>query len=150
MSEERTQVLKMVADGKVTVEEAERLLAAMGETGSGGTSRPGVAFASSAPSTARGASPKFLRVTVEGAGHEHVNVKVPVAVIRAGIRLSSLLPPQAREAVTKALGEKGVNIDLNVPGGLKPEHIEELIEALSELHVDIGGEDGEKVRVFFE
>ena len=35
MNEERRKILDMLAQGKITVEEAEKLLAAVGETGTG-------------------------------------------------------------------------------------------------------------------
>ncbi|MCU0725633.1 MAG: hypothetical protein MUE73_07580 [Planctomycetes bacterium] len=108
------------------VEDAERLLDAL--------FAPGPA----------GASPRFLRVTVTG--KSSVNVRVPLALLRSGIRLAQVLPGEARDAVGRALGEKGFSLD--VLGG-KPADVESLIAALADLTLDV--EDGEDhVRVFCE
>jgi hypothetical protein len=97
---------------------------------------------------------KYLRVTVlPDAEHEHsgsvdrVNVRVPMSLIRAGIKLTSLIPPEARDKVNGALRDKGIDFDVR---NVKPEEIEELIEALSDLEVDVVSAKGEKVKVFVE
>jgi hypothetical protein len=126
MNDERQQVLRMLSEGKVTVEEAERLLDALAAPGSTGT------------------PPRFLRVVVTG--KSNVNVRLPVSLLRSGIRLAQVLPGEARDAVGKALGEKGLSLD--ALGG-KPADVECLIAALADLTVDV--EDGEDhVRVFCE
>lgn len=87
-----------------------------------------------------------------GVGHEHdedaesVNVRVPMSLIRSGIRLTSLIPDEARDKVNGALREKGVDFDMC---NLKPEDLEEIIEALSELEVDVASAS-EVVKVFVE
>jgi len=63
------------------------------------------------------------------------------------MKFTSLLPPEARDKVTGALHEKGIDFDMR---NLKPEEIDELLEALSELEVDVAGSDGETVKVFVE
>jgi len=77
---------------------------------------------------------------------EVVNVRVPVSLIRSGMKLGSLLPGEAGEKVTEALGEKGINFDMR---NMKPEDIEELVEALSDLEVNVVN-DKEVVKVRVE
>jgi hypothetical protein len=126
MDEERRQVLAMLREGKVTVEEAERLLDALG--------RPG----------APGGAPRFLRVVVTG--KDSVNIRVPLALVRSGMRLTQVLPADARDAVGKALAGKGIALDAF---GGKTADVEALIAALADLTVDV--DDGrDKVRVFCE
>jgi hypothetical protein len=62
------------------------------------------------------------------------------------MKLSSLLPSQARDKVTEALNEKGINLDMR---NMKPEDLEEIIEALDELEVNVVSDEG-VVRVFVE
>ncbi len=76
-----------------------------------------------------------------------VNVRVPMSLIRAGIKLKSLVPPEAMDKVNKALKEKGINFDVN---SIKNEDIEELIDALGDMQIDVEGGRGEKVRVYVE
>jgi hypothetical protein len=78
---------------------------------------------------------------------DRVNVRVPMSLIRAGIKLTSLIPDQAMDKVNDALRDKGINFDVR---SVKPEDIEELIGALGELEVDVVSARGEKVKVFVE
>jgi hypothetical protein len=147
MTENRKKILEMLAEKKISVDEAYRLLNTIdsAESGQESTSKAG---------TTTKAKPKYLRVTVlPDPEHEHgqdvdrVNVRVPMSLIRAGIKLSSLIPPEARDKVNGALRHKGIDFDVH---NVKPEYIEELIEALSDLEVDVVSSKGEKVKVFVE
>lgn len=137
MSEERKRILNMLAENKITAEQAEALLVAM-------SSPPdtGAAVADGA----RSADPKYLRVVVEG-GDDKINVRVPFKLIRAGMRLAALIPAAAHGPVNKALQEHGIDIDISK---LKPEDVEDLVEHLRDLTVDVESKGGETVRVFWE
>src|SRR4029453_17269069 len=143
MNEQRRQILQMLAEGKITADEAERLIDALERKQH--ESPPGAA----PPSKPR---PKYLRVVVSseddsgGDGPSRVNVRVPLQLLRAGVRLTSLIPPQALTRVNAELNKSGVPIDLTQ---LKPQHIEELIEHLDDLTVDVDQPDT-KVQVFCE
>jgi hypothetical protein len=142
--EDRRQILVMLAEGKITAEEAERLLAALDQPAavSGGEIQAAVAVR----------RPKYLRVVVDakdrhhGSGQVKVNVRVPMQLLRAGVRLGALIPPQARDQVNDALHKQGIAVDINQ---LKPENLESLIDELNDLTVDVDQEDA-KVRVFCE
>lgn len=145
MNEERRQILEMLSSGKITTDEAERLLVALDTPPATGSS-----VASSEPGLKP--NPKYLRVVVEdqpqrpGKGHTQVNVRVPMQLLRAGVRLASLIPVGAQNHVNEALREKGIQVDLSQ---LKPENLEELVNQLSDLTVDVD-DDHAKVRVFCE
>jgi hypothetical protein len=152
MNENRRQILEMLAAGKITADEAERLLAAL---------EPDAANASEFTGrTANGATvktrAKYLRVLVEAdesmtgmKGPTTVNVRVPMQLLRAGVRLASLIPAQAHEHLDQALNRHGVPLTLSQ---IKPENLEELIDHLEDLTVDVEGKEGNatKVRVFCE
>ena len=147
MNEDRRSILAMLAEGKITADEADRLLAALDRGGSG-TLMGGPGLASADQNKPK---PKYLRVTVdtdeEGAGGPtKVNVRVPMQLLRAGVRLSSIIPPQAREKINAAMAENGAPFDINA---LKPENLEELIEQLNDLTVDVD-QERTKVRIFCE
>ncbi len=77
---------------------------------------------------------------------ERVNVRVPINLIRAGMKLTALIPSHATDKVHEALKGKGIDFDLR---NLKITDIEELVGALSDLEVDV--ESGkEKVHVYME
>jgi hypothetical protein len=145
MSDNRKRILDMLDAKKITVEEAMKLLDAV--------ERPGSTPESTIPS---GRTIKYLRVLVDSPqGHtdEHgrhhppgkVNIRVPVGLIRAGMKFTSLLPKEASDQIDAELKKKGVSFNIR---NIKDEDIEELIQALSELEVDV--DSGEKVRVFAE
>lgn len=140
MNEDRKRILAMLADGKITADEAERLLDALGRPPS--LAAPNGASASNAP--------KYFRVVVEanepGENQSKVNVRVPMQLLRAGVRLSALIPPRARDEVNAAMAREGIPFDINQ---LKPENLEELIEHLSDFSVDVDDSHA-KVRVFCE
>lgn len=160
MNESRRQVLQMLAEHKITAEEAERLLNALESNGrpdSNGSNRPGAVSAGDAEQTKP--RPKYLRVLVESeegvngkAGPTSVNIRVPMRLLRAGVRLASLIPAQAHEHLDQALSKQGIPLTLSQ---IKPENLEELVDSLDDLTVDVAGKESSsnvnvKVRVFSE
>ena len=148
MNEHRRQVLQMLSEGKISADEAERLIAAMEEPAAGSPD-PGSA-ASAKP------QPKYLRVQVDSEddgrheGPTKVNVRVPMQLLRAGVKLAGLIPPQALHRANYAMQEHGLPFDLSQ---IKPENLEELVEHLNDLTVDVDQKDANskvKVRVFCE
>lgn len=158
MNENRRQILEMLAAGKITAEEAERLLAAL-EPETAGASRANtnnVPYAGNSTGTEPRARAKYLRVQVEAdesttgmKGQTTVNVRVPMQLLRAGVRLAGLIPKQAHDQLDEAFIKHGVPITLSQ---IKPENLEELIDHLEDLTVDVDGKDGNttKVKVFCE
>jgi hypothetical protein len=142
MSEERKRILSMVAAGKLTVEEAEELLNAIGKKGSIGGDAAAIAESPSATK-----NPKFLRVMVDSMEGDNVNVRVPVGLMRTGLKLSSLLPRQAYDKINENMAQHGFNFDLN---NLKNADIDQLVESMSELNVDVNSAKGDRVKVYFE
>lgn len=144
MNEQRRQILQMLAEGKVSADEAERLIAALERDQSDAPSPP--------ISAGRKPRPKYIRVIVKvpenfsGDGPGGVNVRVPLQLLRAGVQLAALIPPQALNQANEHLQKSGVPIDLTQ---LKPQHIEDLIEQLDEVTVDVDQPDA-KVQVFCE
>lgn len=150
MNEHRRQILQMLSEGKITADEAERLIAAVEQQTSSFSS------ADSGSSTTVKPRPKYLRVVVDSeddGGHDgptKVNVRVPMQLLRAGVRLAGLIPAQALHRANDAMHAKGVPIDLTQ---IKPENLEELVEQLNDLTVDVDQKDAYakvKVRVFCE
>ncbi len=163
MSSQRKQVLNMIAEGKISAEEASRLLDKLESAHPGqpeqeppgnrsaaslSDSSPGRREESPSPEddklqpvTGKKKALKFLRVLVDSDDGDIVNVRVPLALIRTGIKMSTMLPQETNEK----LNEKGVDLSyLNGLGG------EDLIEALRELEVEVDSASGDKVRIFCE
>ena len=146
MNDNRRRILDMLAEGKLSVDEAERLLALLDPPASNEPAR----FTSVGAPTRR---PRYLRVFVEpgdddgdGHGGERVNIRIPMALIRAGMKLHALIPAEASAGINQAMHERGINIDLR---NLKTEDLEQLIDALSDLEIDVQSQD-RKVHIFVE
>jgi hypothetical protein len=77
---------------------------------------------------------------------KNVNIRVPMQLLRAGVRFASLIPLEARERVNIALRKDGVPFDISQ---IKPENLEELVDHLDDLTVDIDDKNT-KVRVYCE
>jgi len=92
---------------------------------------------------------KYLRVLVEPAPNnpagDKVNIRVPLNLIRAGLKLAAFIPKNVQGKVDDALNEHGINIDLDK---ITPEDLEELMVHLNDLTVDVEGK--EKIRIFCE
>ena len=148
MSDETKRILEMLAQGKVTVDEAERLLKAMDE----------VAATDTAPETPDLAAtvrrkPRYLCVKVDsgGAGGEtgsgdKIDIRIPLGLVKAGIKLSSLMPEKARARVNAKLGDQGIDFNLD---DLKGRDVEEVLSHLCDANIDIKG-DKETVRIYCE
>ena len=141
MNEQRRQILDMLAEGKINADEAERLIAAL--------ERESAADPSASEESRPTARPKYLRVVVDEHGGKDpakVNVRVPLQLLRAGVKLASLIPPQALNQANEGLARSGVPIDLSQ---IKPEHVDDLIAHLGDFTVDVEEKDT-KVHVFVE
>ncbi len=154
MKENQKKILEMLAEKKISADEAYRLLNAVecDEEGREKTVK--------AEPDARG-KPKYLRVTVTpgeetetGKGsllHDgnvgRVNVRIPMSLVRAGIKLTALIPPDALDKANTALKDRGINFDVR---NIKSEDLEGLIEAMGDMQIDVEGGRGERVKVFVE
>ena len=142
MNEDRRQILQMLADGKINADEAERLIAALEKSSVAQT--PSTLGSNGAPKG------KYLRVCVDTTepeeGPTKVNIRVPMQLLRAGVRLSSLIPAEARAEVNAAMHKQGIPFDINQ---LKPENLEDLVDQLNDLTVDVD-QERTKVRIFVE
>ena len=155
MNENRRQILEMLSTGKITADEAERLIAAL-ESGPATSAGASAAAATGSAAAAVKTRAKYLRVLVEAdqemtglKGPTSVNVRVPMQLLRAGVRLASLIPVQAHQQFDEAMNKHGVPLTLSQ---IRPENLEELVDHLEDLTVDVNGSDANntKVRVFCE
>jgi hypothetical protein len=139
MSEERRRVLELLSSKKISTEEAERLMAAIEE--SPPSSRPDQTLVIPRRRV------RYLRIMADSAT-EKVDVRIPLFLLRAGMKLAGLLPRSARESVTSAFQDQGIDIDVG-----RRADLESLIDGLADL--DISAESSvpgkpERVRIFCE
>ena len=89
-SEERLKILRMIQEGKITAEEGIHLMEAL-DVGKPPTLKT-PAF--SAQSMARGARFLRVRVTDTETGKVRVNIRLPISVINAGIKMGARFSPE--------------------------------------------------------
>ena len=146
MTENRRQILDMLAEGKITVDEAERLLGLVEAPAGGGSGTTDAGESRKSP-------PRYLRVVVEPSPdasgdqpRERVNVRIPMAMLRAGVKLAALIPTHAMDRVNEKLQQRGMGVDLS---NLKADGLEQMVEAMADLEIDV--QDGkQQVRVYLE
>ncbi|HTK31357.1 MAG TPA: hypothetical protein VL332_05290 [Candidatus Saccharimonadaceae bacterium] len=166
MSEDTRRVLDMLTQGKITADEADRLLAAIGSTSRSSTTTEATA-ADKGVATAEAPSPKFLRITItrtgtwpgdDGkqarrawmwAGHTggrggEVSIRVPVTLVRNGIRLGAMIPGLSGAGVQTRLRERGVDLDLSK---IDTETINQLLAEFGEINIDVDSERGGKAQI---
>jgi hypothetical protein len=142
MTENTRLILDMLAAGKITTDDADRLIAALGQ------------LAPTQPAAER-SDPKqklrYLRVIVDSNedkdGPTKVNIRVPLQLLRAGVRLASLMPGRVQTEVNDALRKEGIDFDI---AKIKPEDIDALIDELRDTTIDIASGNDTKVRIFPE
>ena len=132
MSEETRKVLDMLANGRVSVQEAEQLLQAVA--------------APSATVDDKKVEPRYFRILVnkparEGKKAEAVNIRVPMTVVRGGLRLGALFPGM--------MGKKKIQLDNGTELDLSKvtyTDLEAMIKDIGELTVDVDGDAQVRIR----
>ena len=136
MNEERKKVLDMLANGKISADEAERLLDALQDK-----------TKERSPQTALEKTmdhlPQYLFVKVDSVDGDKVNIRVPLKLVKAGIKLQALLPQDAQDKINAKLNEKGLNLE-----DFTAENFKDILDALSEFHVNVDDKKGDKVRIY--
>jgi hypothetical protein len=136
MTEERKKILEMLANEKITIAEAEKLLHAVESK---------IDEKPKGEALLKTRIPKYLFVKVDSTNGDKVNIRVPLKIIRAGIKLKSLIPQEAQDKIDEKLGEKGVNFKLE---DISDENIQELMEALTDFEVNVEDKKGENVKIY--
>lgn len=129
MEDNQKKILELLEQDKINASEAERLLDKLRDTSE---------FAS--PEATK---PRYLRIRVNDPdedGDTVVNIKIPLQLLRAGVKLASLIPQDAQIKINKSMSEKGISFSLN---DLSP-------EKMDELDINVNSAEGKTVRIFCE
>ena len=133
LKEERMQILTMLQEGKITAEEAAKLLSAVeaGAKTENTALQPG--------STGQKARWLRIRVTDETGGKEKVSVNLPIGLlnaglINAGVKIGARFVPELQDIETEEINEA----------------IEAFKNGISGKIVEVHDEDGEHVEIFVE
>jgi hypothetical protein len=151
MSAETKKVLEMLAAGKISTEDAERLLdkisgataatRATGSQSSATVTSTGGAATPSTPSAANAKRPRYLRIQVERPGREGTSIRVPIPFVRNGRHWMAILP----ERVSDKLREHGIDFC-----SLEAMSDEDFQRTLGQMNVDVESDGGKRVRIYCE
>lgn len=128
------RVLELLTQGKITVDEAEQLLGALKEAPADRTT----------PRT----PPRWMRVTIDkpaqdGRPAKTVNIRVPLALARSGVRLGAMFPFVFGPKLKEEFRKQGVDFDLSK---IDLSDIEAAAKDLGETTIDV--DDGKaQIRV---
>jgi hypothetical protein len=128
------KILEMLSEGKITADEASSLLEKV-------SASENITDTPEEQTGINHTSPRYLRVLINSSDGDTVNVRIPLSLIKTGIKLSALMPTEAAETIK----ENGIDLT-----SLRDLPADELIEALRELEINIDSENGDTVRVFTE
>lgn len=144
MSVETKKVLEMLAAGKISQADAERLLDKL-SGGTSSTDAPGPQAngpsATGAGNSAAPQRPHYVHVQVERPGRDDVHVRVPISNMRGGAHWLAFLPL----GVSEKLSEFGIDF-----GRLDTMSDEEFRSAMHRINVDVQGRSGKRVRIYAE
>ena len=143
MNDQTKRVLEMVAGGKISVDEGERLLGALGQGDTSGADEGG------ADRVADGQVPRFLKIeaaSTKDGKDEGFRMRVPLELLRAGIKMRALIPEGKRHKINEKLRQKGIGGDIFE---MSDAEIDGLIRSMGELEVE-GGDGGGTFRLYLE
>jgi hypothetical protein len=129
MNDERRRILDLLAKGKITVDEAHQLLDAIGRVSADG----------SASEDSERPQPRWVRIAIhktakEGHSDKDVNIRVPIAMVKTGMRLGALIPGLAGEQVAARMRERGLDVDFSK---LDAASIESVLKSLGDTNIEI-------------
>lgn len=126
--QERKQILEMLAEKQISVDDADRLFEKLDRANPG------------SHVVALHRPPTMLRIHVLDKT-DKVNVQLPLALLRTGIKLKVMLPDSANDDL-KARG-----VDL---AQLSEMDVDELIGALADFRVEVDSDGEDKVLIYCE
>jgi hypothetical protein len=130
VTDDTRRILELLSQAKVTVDEAAELLRAVKETSS-----------DAAPAADAGArpAPRWFRITVdkparEGQPAREVNIRIPIALARSGIKLGAMIPYLVEHKMNTRLRERGIDVDLSK---IDFSQFETMLNDLGEMTIDV-------------
>jgi len=144
------RVLDLLSQGKITVDEADRLIKAM--------SADRTTAAEDTGSDNRTAA-RWFRITIHKPATDQthkpkdLNIRVPIAVVKGGMRLGAIIATFAGEKAAQRMKERGVDLDLATINGdfsrMNGAEFDSFLRSLDEMNIEV--DDGKsQVRITTE
>jgi hypothetical protein len=151
MSTETRRILDLLAQGKVTVDDAARLIDATAAAAP--ASAPGDAVSGSERPNPRWIRINVLKTAKDGKQDKEVNIRVPIAVVKGGMRLGAIIATFAGEKAAQRMKDRGIDLDLSKINGdfsrMNGAEFDAFMKSLDEMHIEV--DDGKsQVRITCE
>jgi hypothetical protein len=143
------RVLDMLQEGKITVDEADRLLKALAAD----RTESATAGATDASERVRWIRINIQKPANDGHKAKNLNIRVPIAVVKGGMRLGAIIGTFAGDKAARRMKAQGLDIDMaKISSDLSqmngPE-FDEFLRSLNETNIEI--DDGRsQVRITAE
>ena len=151
-TDETRRILDLLAQSKITVDDADRLLKALSATQT--------PAAEPAPSGQPDdwTPARWLRINIHKPANDDrkqkdVNIRVPIAVVKGGMRLGAIIATFAGEKAAKRMKQRGIDLDLSTINGdlskMNGPEFEAFLKSLDDTNIEI--DDGKsQVRITCE
>ena len=151
-TDDTRRILDMLAQGKITVDEADRLIQAAS------VNRPAETATAGAATDGRQRA-RWFRINIHKPAKDQahrpkdVNIRVPITVVKGGMRLGAIIATFAGEKAAQRMKERGLDLDLSTINGdlsrMNGAEFEAFLKSLDDMHIEI--DDGKsQVRITSE
>jgi len=151
-TDDTRRILDMLSQGKITVDEADRLIKALC------ADQPAEAAAADTPTGGRPRA-RWFRINIhkpakdEAHRPKDVNIRVPIAVVKGGMRLGAIIGTFAGEKAAQRMKARGLDIDLSAINGdlsrMNGPEFDAFLKTLDDMNIEI--DDGKsQVRITTE
>ncbi|HEV3059380.1 MAG TPA: hypothetical protein VGY48_14110 [Vicinamibacterales bacterium] len=164
------RILDLLAQGKITVDEADQLLRAVGGPEAGqarqrsqgsegpqGGQRPQGPQGPQGPQRPQGpqaqtrSDARWMRVTIDKAARDgrpakQVSIRVPMALVRGGVRLGAIFPYKGNDPISQHLRNHGVDVDWSK---IDLSQLDSVLQNLDETTIDVDNGRAQ-VRISYE
>jgi hypothetical protein len=151
-TDDTRRILDMLSQGKITVDEADRLIKALSADPPTGTATTDTA----ADGRQRA---RWFRINIRKPAQDlahkpqDVNIRVPIAVVKGGMRLGAIIATFAGEKAALRMKQRGLDLDLSTINGdlsrMNGAEFEAFLKSLDDMNIEI--DDGRsQVRITAE
>ena len=151
-TDDTRRILEMLAQGKITVDDADRLIQAVS------ADRPADTATADAAAGGRQRA-RWFRINIHKPAQDQshrakdVNIRVPIAVAKGGMRLGAIIATFAGEKAAQRMKERGLDLDLSAINGdlsrMNGAEFEAFMKSLDDMNIEI--DDGRsRVRITAE
>jgi hypothetical protein len=139
-TDDTRRILEMLSQGKITVDDADRLIQAVS------ADRAAAATPADAASDAKPRA-RWFRINIHKPSKDDthqpkdVNIRVPIAVAKGGMRLGAIIATFAGEKAAQRMKARGLDLDLSAINGdlsrMNGAEFEAFMKSLDEMNIEI-------------